>query len=204
MNKRLREFVRKTPLLVKVVSLYVVAFVPLHFFVLNPPVRALDTNTYITEIVKTEVTRKVEPETVQGAPKRLRIPSVGINLPIEDGLYNYETDTWTLSRTAVHYAVMTSPPNNKAGNTLIYGHNNRNVLAPTRDIRTGDKLQIVAKDGTVFTYRYVADIKVDPSDTSILAVDPNKPQLTLLTCDGLFYEKRRLMHFEFVEVTKND
>ena len=191
----------KIPLIIKVVSLYVlVLFAPVVFSLQQPAETAsIDNNQYISELVA-EAPEPVEPEALTGNPVRLEIPAVGIDLPVVDGEYDEATDAWTLSTTSVHIATMTSPINNLAGHTLIYGHNNRNLLAPTRDISIGDLLLIHTDNDLVFHYLYTGDELVDPSDTSLLELDPDAPQLTLLTCEGLFYEHRRLMNFEFVEV----
>lgn len=191
----------KIPLIAKVVSLYVLLLSAPVVFSLQQPAEtaSIDNNQYISEIVATEL-EPIEPEAITGNPVRLEIPAVGIDLPVVDGEYDPTTDSWTLSTTAVHIATMTSPINNQAGHTLIYGHNNRNLLAPTRDIAKNDELIIYTDNDLVFRYIYTNDELVDPTNTSLLDQDPNKPQLTLLTCEGLFYEQRRLMNFELVEV----
>jgi LPXTG-site transpeptidase (sortase) family protein len=193
----------KIPLLVKVVSLYVFAALPIWFILQRPAdTSALDNNQYLSEIMAEEP----EPtpiEAVTGTPVRLEIPGVGINLPILDGDYDPTTDNWTLTTTSVHYATMTTPINNLSGHTLIYGHNNRDLLGPTRDIVPYELLLIYTEEGKTFVYTYTGDELVDPTDTSVLDNEPDKPHLTLLTCEGLFYEQRRLMGFEFVEVLED-
>lgn len=192
----------KIPLLAKVVSLYVLLlFVPVVYGIQQQPSRtaSLDTNQYLSEIVTVEP-EIIEPKALTGKPIRLKIPAVGIDLPVTDGEYDSASDTWTLSTTSVHIATMTAPINNQSGHTLIYGHNNRNLLAPTRDIAQYDELIIYTDNDLVFRYSYFGDEIVDPTDTSLLEQNPNSPTLTLLTCEGLFYEQRRLMSFELVEV----
>lgn len=191
----------KIPLIAKVVSLYVLLLSAPVVFGLQQPAEttSINNNQYISEIVAAEP-EPIEPEALTGNPVRLEIPAVGIDLPVVDGEYDAATDSWTLSTTAVHIATMTSPINNQAGHTLIYGHNNRNLLASTRDIAKNDELIIYTDNDLVFRYVYTNDELVNPTDTSLLDQTPNKPQLTLLTCEGLFYEQRRLMSFELVEV----
>jgi LPXTG-site transpeptidase (sortase) family protein len=184
-----------------VVSLYIAVLVPMLAVVHAMPNTSIATNEYITQLVQVRHTPVAEPETIVGTPARLIIPRLGIDLPIEAGTYDAVSDSWTLSRTAVHYAVMTALPNNDSGNTLIYGHNNRKILAPTRDIQVGDELHIITKENQTFTYRYVADVKVDPANTDILTAAAGNPKLTLLTCNGLWNEKRRLMDFEYTGVS---
>ena len=192
----------KIPLIIKVVSLYAfLFFVPVVYSLQQPPAQtaSIDNNQYLSEIITAEP-EPIEPEALTGNPVRMEIPAVGIDLPVIDGEYDSASDTWTLSTTAVHIANMTAPINNQAGHTLIYGHNNRDLLAPTRDISQNDELIVYTDNGLVFRYAYTGDELVNPTDTSLLDLDPSKPQLTLLTCEGLFYEHRRLMSFELVEV----
>ena len=192
----------KIPLIIKVVSLYVLLFsVPVVYSLQQQSTETagIDNNQYLSEIVTAEP-ESVEPEAITGNPVRLEIPAVGIDLPIVDGEYDSESDTWTLSTTAVHFANMTSPINNQAGHSLIYGHNNRDLLAPTRDIAENDVLIIHTDNDLAFRYIYTGDELVDPTDTSLFDQETGKPHITLLTCEGLFYEHRRLMNFEFVEV----
>lgn len=192
----------KVPLIIKVVSLYVLLlFVPVVYGLQQQPTStaSIDNNQYLSEIVAIEP-EIIEPEALTGNPVRLEIPAVDIDLPVIDGEYDPESDTWTLSTTSVHIATMTAPINNQSGHTLIYGHNNRNLLAPTRDIVQYDELIIYTDNDLVFRYAYTGDELVDPTNTSLFDQDPSAPQITLLTCEGLFYEQRRLMSFELVEV----
>lgn len=194
---------KSTPLIAKVIMLYLLFWVPLYAFVFSTPAPvAVATNDYLSELAAIEQTRVTTPETITGSPIRLVVPRLNIDLPIEDGIYDPTTDSWTLSRTATHYALITAPPNTTSGNTLIYGHNNRRILGATRNIQPGDVLQIITKENQTFSYAYTSDIKVDPSNTSIFGdTSIDKPRLTLLTCDGLFNEQRRLMSFDFTEVS---
>jgi len=195
---RLTATIQKIPLFIKVVSLYVLIVMPLYTFALPEPAESIDTNQFITQVIVEEEIK--QPQAITGVPDRLLIPRLGINLPIADGVYDPATETWTLSKTAVHYAVMTRLPNDKSGHTLIYGHNTVQLLSPTRLLQPGDILQIVSKEGLTYNYVYVADNKVDPSNTQVLTQTSEKPMLTLLTCNGLFNEVRRLMSFEFVSI----
>jgi sortase (surface protein transpeptidase) len=164
---RLTATIQKIPLFIKVVSLYLLVAFPLYTFAIPAPAESIDTNQYISEAIVIEE-KAPEPQAILGTPDKLVIPRLGINLPIADGVYDVETQSWTLTKTAVHYAVMTSKPNDLSGNTLIYGHNTVQLLSPTRLLQPGDTLQVTSKEGYIYNYVYVADNKVDPSDTSVL------------------------------------
>lgn len=139
--------------------------------------------------------------TIIGTPLRFEVPKLSMNLVVDNGVYDNNTDSWSLSKTAVQYAVVTTKPNNIRGNTIIYGHNTQAVLAPLKDIAVGDMVKITTTNGHTFTYIYSHDKIVDPSFTEVFNENPNKPQLTVLTCEGTWSKVRRLMYFDFKSVT---
>lgn len=183
----------KTPLIIKVVSLYVI-FASLiwmgnYYIQATKPVLA---TTYRTiETKQTEVT-------ISGQPSHMTIDRLGIDLPIAEGTYDKTSDSWTLNDTTAFFASITALPNNKDGNTFIYGHNIASVLEPVKDIVPGDLLTITTTNGHAFNYVYVDDITVTPDQTSILSAESPKPRVTLMTCQGLFSDTRRVMHFDFI------
>lgn len=133
-------------------------------------------------------------------PKQLVIPRLGINLSVVPGQYDSTTKTWTLTESDVQYAAMTALPNEHSGNTLLYGHNTPEVLAPTDRLAEGDTAQIVTQDDRTFTYVFTSGRLVAPNDMTVLEQTGLSPRLILLTCDGIWDEKRRVMEFDFVGV----
>ena len=186
--------IAKTPLILKVVSLYVVIASVLwtvdHYVQAPRPVTGATTYKVIQ-------TKQVD-ATISGQPAQIKIERLGITLPILDGAYNPVDDSWTLTDTAAHFATMTTQPNNKQGNTFIYGHNTQPVFEPVKDIVAGDLLTITTTNGHVFNYTYVNDVSVTPDQTSVLNPESALPKLTLMTCEGIFSETRRIMHFDFI------
>jgi LPXTG-site transpeptidase (sortase) family protein len=160
----------------------------------HPP--APDSTSVAAPVSSHETSAHTESE----LPKQLIIPRLGMNLSVVPGQYNPATKTWTLTDDKVQFADITSLPNDRSGNTLLYGHNTAKVLAPTDHMMEGDIAQVTTVSGQTFTYAFSSGRLVDPSDTSVLKETDAKPQLTLLTCDGLWDEKRRLMTFDFVSV----
>lgn len=140
-----------------------------------------------------------EPKVITGKPSRLRIPSLNLDLLIADGIYNATTGEWTLSNDMVHYALMTVQPNDRQGNTLIYGHYRPGVFATLHTIRPGALVEVTTENGHVFTYEFTGSKVVQPTDMEILSYD-GEPMLTLQTCTGAFMQDRQLFSFEFVAV----
>jgi LPXTG-site transpeptidase (sortase) family protein len=142
------------------------------------------------------------PKYVAAHPAEIVIPSVGIDLKIVDGDYNASTG-WTVSPRYANFATITSEPNNRAGKTVIYGHDQPYIFAPTSGLKKGDKVYIHTNEQAVFVYQYTGDTVVSPTDTSVFN-DTNKgaPQLSLITCSGTFYQVRRIMNLKLVGVSK--
>lgn len=140
----------------------------------------------------------VAPDVIQGKPISLDIPSVNISVPIIDGVFNAKTQTWTLTLNKAQYAVMTVQPNNKSGNTFIYGHNRREVFNRLPKIKAGAIATIKTDNGHIFTYTFRDSRVTNPSDVSLFEYE-GKPILTLQTCTGLFYQNRQLFTFDLTE-----
>jgi len=134
-----------------------------------------------------------------GKPVRILIPSLNIDLAVVDGYYDAASQTWTLTGDKAQYAVMTSKANNIAGNTFIYGHNNKKVFASLPKIKVGDKVTLETDNGHKFTYKYVSSYETDPTDTSLFSYK-GQPILTVQTCSGLWFQNRELFTFALSEV----
>jgi LPXTG-site transpeptidase (sortase) family protein len=189
----------KIPLVLRAVSLYVVvgigawgagsiigAYTP-------EPVQA-------NQVVNLPKKKILSEQILSGHPISFAIEELGINLPIRDGVYNTQTNDWTLSGDAVFFAALTTEPNEASGNTFIYGHNQPQVIGPMKDIAVGDIVTNKTSNGHTFLYEYVRDAIIAPTFTEVLREDPKTPQLTVMTCEGIWSETRRLMYFDLVEV----
>lgn len=187
-----RRLLQQLPLLLQVVVLYgAIAFI-LHSSLNTPAApQAATTSLYRT----TTPSRAV----LSGTPNRLEIPRLGITLSVRAGGIDPQTNDWILSKTTAHFAPMTAVASEAPGNTLIYGHNTPEVLMPTADLVPGDTLIITTNNGHVFTYTYRSDKTVIPTDTSIVTAKSDGPQLSLLTCEGIWSDKRRIMYFDLLE-----
>lgn len=134
---------------------------------------------------------------IAGKPVRIEVPAAGINLTVVDGNFDTKTGEWTLSNDKAHFALPTEVVNNKSGNTLIYGHNTKQVFGPLLKLDVGAEAKVFTDNGHIFTYKLVAGEKVDPSNTAIFAYK-GAPRLTLQTCTGVWSEARQFLYFELV------
>lgn len=134
-----------------------------------------------------------------GLPLKITIPDVRIDLPVIDGYYDEDSQSWTLTDTNAQFAVMTTRPNSISGNTFIYGHALDDVFGGLGGIRH-DSLAYVATDQRQqFVYRFRDSFTVTPEDSSFLSYE-GKPILTLQTCSGTFYQNRTIYVFDLKEV----
>lgn len=137
---------------------------------------------------------------VSGEPASLSIPSLGLNIDVTPGVYNKQTRQWTLTLDKVQYAVMTPEPNNQGGNTFLYGHYRKGVLATLHNIQPGAKAIVTTKNGKVFTYTFVSDRIVAPEDSAGIFDYQGAPILTIQTCTGVFFQNRQLFVFDLESV----
>ena len=148
-----------------------------------------------------QFTPDIKSTLVTGKPLELTIPSLNMHLSIVDGLYDAKTGQWTLSLNKAHYALLSTLPNNEAGNTLIYGHYRPEVFAYLHNIKHSAETIVQTENGYRFIYSFDSSQAVTPSDTSIFAYS-GSPQLTLQTCSGAWFQNRQLYKFHFVRYEK--
>lgn len=146
------------------------------------------------------VNKPLAPSVTQGKPVMLSIQSVGINNPVIEGVFDYDTQEWTLTRDKVQFATMTRQPNDERGLTFMYGHNRKEVFSNLLRIKHDAIATVTTANGYTFTYRFTDSATVKPTEITMFSYD-GPPILVLQTCTGLFYENRQLFTFEFVGVT---
>ena len=138
---------------------------------------------------------------VSGQPVRVLLPRLGIDLPIIDGVYNFNSSSWSVSNSTANYAKNTAAPNNKTDKTLIYGHWTSGVFGPTKDLQPGDTAYIYTDNGHILVYRYEYKTAVKPTDTHVFEDFKGRPGLVLMTCEGSWAQDRRLMFFNLKAAT---
>lgn len=107
----------------------------------------------------------------------LRIPSIGLEVPVLEG-----TDHVTLDR-GVGHIESTTPPGTD-GNSGIAGHRD-GFFRGLKDIGPGDVIELETLRGRE-AYRVDRMWIVDPTDVSVLDPTPT-PSLTLVTCYPFYF-----------------
>lgn len=140
-----------------------------------------------------------EKPTISGQPLQIEFPAQRVSVAVAPGYYDAATKTWNVSKDKAHFAVTTAEPNNKTGNTFIYGHNRWQVFTALLDAKVGDTARIHTDNGHVFTYTLIGIHDTDEYDVSYLQPTA-APTLTVQTCSGVNYQYRRMLTFSFTEV----
>jgi len=170
----------------------------------TPPAHhvAASTPTQTQPVVTTPVatTDQTPQGYITGTPVRINIPSVGINLPVTPGYYDPTTGEWTLTTDKVQFATITSAPNNRSGNTIMYGPARSNIFGSLPKLRAGALAIVTTSNGHRYYYTLGSTQVVDPQNANAAIGGSDKPILTLQTCVGLLYQSRELLTFNLVRV----
>jgi LPXTG-site transpeptidase (sortase) family protein len=136
---------------------------------------------------------------ITGKPTRITISSLGIDLPIDEGRYNPSDGSWSLSGYHAQYAMTTPLANDDNGNTFIYGHNNKYVFGPLKNITPGAQAKVYTDNNKVFNYIFDSTYAVAPDNTSVLNYQ-GPAILTVQTCSGAWNEQRQMYVFKFSNI----
>lgn len=179
-------------------SVTVIYLVTLLFalYVFNPILFSHPTTVAALSATKPPAPPKPVVKIISGLPVRVVLPSLGIDLPIDQGVYNAASDSWSLSGYHAQFAYVSKLANDHDGNTFIYGHNNKYVFGHMKLINPGYEALIYTDNGHIFSYAFESAHDFTPSDTSILLYK-GPPELTIQTCSGNWNEWRRLYTFKF-------
>lgn len=114
------------------------------------------------------------------APAALSIPSIGINVNVDEGgIVNGE---WVLANENALYL----PTSGKLGegfNTIIYAHNTPKLFGKLASIKKGNEIIMRDKSGKHYKYKVFEVENVDPKDLKKL-YSTQKNIITLFTCSG--------------------
>jgi LPXTG-site transpeptidase (sortase) family protein len=125
--------------------------------------------------------------TIQNADIDLQVVSV----PLENG-------TWKVNTGVANFAEGTSTVNLKSGNVGIFAHDRKNGFAGIKTLVEGSSIEVYG-GGYMATYRVEKSAIANPSDVDVF-YPSEVPNLTLVTCNGTFSEKRYIIQATLVSV----
>lgn len=176
---------------------------PLYSDLLRKPATSVQSTPVAAQTVAVEAKTETKPAKtiISGKPRHISVPSLGINVGINDGFYDEQTKQWSLSEEAAFYATPTPVINNESGSTFIYGHNSKKIFGKLLKIDSPTEVIVTTDTGYEFIYDYKDRETVDPNDTSVLAYS-GKPRIMLQTCTGIWNENREMFYFYLREHRK--
>ena len=101
-------------------------------------------------ITKPKVPAQASQDGLQVAkPLKLYIPRMSKMLEVSDGYA--QGDRWEVSQTGVSYLTTSALP--RKGNTVIYGHNTKDILGGLWRVQEGDYIYVVLTNGDFVKYQ---------------------------------------------------
>lgn len=130
------------------------------------------------------------------APKHIAASAIDLDLPIiSSPLVN---GTWEVFDGVANYAEGTSPVSSAGGNVGLFAHDRANGFHQIKELNVGDKIEI-SGDGQTARYVVFEKTVISPSDVAVF--NPTESSmLTLITCEGIFSEKRYMVRAELEEI----
>ena len=123
---------------------------------------------------------------IEAKPTKLYIPRLSRILYISDG---YVTgDRWTIAQTGVSFYPESALPGS-VGNSVLYGHNTKEILGGLWRVQDRDFLYIVLANGGVVKYQVFEKKEVKPTQVEILDKSADS-RLTIYTCSGFLDQAR--------------
>jgi LPXTG-site transpeptidase (sortase) family protein len=134
-------------------------------------------------------------------PERIVISSIKMDLdvvsvPLKNG-------TWVVNDGVANYAEGTGLVSEDGGNVGIFGHDRTNAFRDIKKLLTGSDAYDIILIGNNYraTYKITSASVIAP--TAINVFYPTKESvLTLITCEGLFSDKRYMVRAKLVKIEK--
>lgn len=131
-------------------------------------------------------------------PVRLVIPSAGINLSIAEGSIDELDNTWTVQSGVANMIPVTATSFKKHERTVLYAHDRQGEFATVRNLKDGDRAYLQTENRLlIYTFRS-AEI-VHPTNLSVLTDQPVRPELALITCEGVLSNNRLVTYLSLEE-----
>lgn len=128
--------------------------------------------------------------TVGGVMAYVDIPKINVYLPVQHG-----TDADTLERTVGHVVGTSLPVGGSSTHAVLSAHSgmaSSKLFSDIDQLAEGDTFYIHVL-GEVLAYKVDAIHTVLPTDTSLLQIEDNKDQVTLVTCTPFGVNTHRLL-----------
>ncbi len=95
---------------------------------------------------------------------------------------------WPILSKSVSYLIGSDYLDNE-GNTVIYGHNRKNLFGFLKNLKIEDIVEVKGSDGKIYSYKVIKSFIVKPDRIEVLNWEEGY-NLTLYTCEGIFDRQR--------------
>ena len=119
-------------------------------------------------------------------PAKIYIPKLVKILDITDG--QVRNNRWTVATTGVSYLASSALPG-EIGNSVIYGHNRKDILGDLPKVAVGDVIYITMQNGDIIKYEVFEKKEIKPTQVEILN-ETKDSRLTIYTCSGFLDQSR--------------
>lgn len=132
------------------------------------------------------VPQSAQTEKPKDYPVKLYIPKLKKALEISAG--QVVNNRWTVSDTGVSYLTTSALPGS-IGNSVIYGHNKKEILGFLPTLSIGDRIYITTENGEIIIYEVFEKKEIKPTQVEILNNTADS-RLTIYTCSGFLDQSR--------------
>lgn len=130
-------------------------------------------------------------------PERIVIEKANIDLPVvQVPLVN---GTWEVNSGVANYAMGTSLISERSGNVGIYAHDKIDGFENIKHLTSGDQITVYSGDKKAI-YEVNKSSVVKPEVVDVFYPTPD-PTLTLVTCDGVYSEKRYIVISKLINIS---
>ncbi|MBU1110481.1 sortase [Patescibacteria group bacterium] len=134
-------------------------------------------------------------------PDRLVISLAELDLTVNP--VSLVDGTWAVHDNVANYAQETDLPNGVSGNTGLFGHDRTYAFAPIKRLSTDNEIQLFTRDYIFFYHVIEVHSGVDSKEVDVFHFT-QEPQLTLVTCDGIFSKQRFVVKARLVKIEKRE
>jgi LPXTG-site transpeptidase (sortase) family protein len=160
------------------------------------PTVSKETVTQASSSAQPQASASAHPDIYTFVPKRITIDTIQMDLAVVSvPLLN---GTWAVNDGVANFAEGTSLVNGMSGNVGIYGHDRSNAFTTIKKLMIGDTITIWGDSGQA-VYKVSESNIIEPNNVGVFYTTTD-PELTLITCNGLFSDKRYMVKAKLISI----
>ena len=129
-------------------------------------------------------------------PEGILITKINVNLKVVTS--PQVNGSWDVFDGVANFAEGTSLVSSAGGNVGLFAHDRSNGFTRIKELVPGDHIMITGQ-GQQAIYKVSQRAHLQPSDVHVFNAT-EAPTLTLITCDGIFSEKRYMVKAELMQI----